>query len=627
MLQKLNERIQGLIAWIVIILIAITFSLFGIDYYIQSRHDTNTQVRVNNQVISKHAFDVTYERTRQMYESRALSAIDDKKLKDRVLNDMIMNTLSVQVAKKNGFSISTDQVHNAIKQIPQFQENGHFSAGRYQQVLTSALFTPESFLAEVHQGMLVNQLRFAFMGTAFSLRRDIQQYVSLYAQTRDYDYLIIPSKPFLKEIAITDDEVQTYYKTHQTGYMSPEEVSIDYIRLSMQAMRDKVSVTQADIATHYEENKLNYHIPATWRVTRITLPVSIKATSEERLRLKNQLEEVHTKLTTSPDKFELLKQKIMGDLKTATPAETDGLITEGEDRYSDALKELRVGNISDVIISPDSFELLKVLEYTPGRTRPLKEVEAQIRTQLITEASQASYERALETLTDLSYQTPDSLSPVANELNLLVETTGPFTANSGNGSIAENSDIRRAAFSHDVLTLGNNSEPIQLDQDSVVVLRIRQHTPAKLKPLASVADQIKFKLARDKAKEKATLLGSQVLDAAQKGDTALTKIMDENKLTWHRLNKIAREDSSVSSEVNNIAFSIGQSAQPEGHLLKTGGGYLIIRLNKVNAGLISALDKEQIASIKQQIEASYGLMDYDLFINQQLRNAKIKHNT
>ena len=303
------------------------------------------------------------------------------------------------------------------------------------------------------------------------------------------------------------------------------------------------------------------------------------------------------------------------------------MITEGEDRYSDALKELRVGNISDVIISPDSFELLKVLEYTPGRTRPLKEVEAQIRTQLITEASQASYERALETLTDLSYQTPDSLSPVANELNLLVETTGPFTANSGNGSIAENSDIRRAAFSHDVLTLGNNSEPIQLDQDSVVVLRIRQHTPAKLKPLASVADQIKFKLARDKAKEKATLLGSQVLDAAQKGDTALTKIMDENKLTWHRLNKIAREDSSVSSEVNNIAFSIGQSAQPEGHLLKTGGGYLIIRLNKVNAGLISALDKEQIASIKQQIEASYGLMDYDLFINQQLRNAKIKHNT
>ena len=35
MLQKLNERIQGLVAWIIIILVAITFTLFGVDYYLQ----------------------------------------------------------------------------------------------------------------------------------------------------------------------------------------------------------------------------------------------------------------------------------------------------------------------------------------------------------------------------------------------------------------------------------------------------------------------------------------------------------------------------------------------------------------------------------------------------------------
>ena len=44
MLQKLNERIQGVVAWLVIILIAITFTLFGVDYYLQSHQTSNAKV-------------------------------------------------------------------------------------------------------------------------------------------------------------------------------------------------------------------------------------------------------------------------------------------------------------------------------------------------------------------------------------------------------------------------------------------------------------------------------------------------------------------------------------------------------------------------------------------------------
>ena len=45
--------------------------------------------------------------------------------------------------------------------------------------------------------------------------------------------------------------------------------------------------------------------------------------------------------------------------------------------------------------------------------------------------------------------------------------------------LTKNKQVINSAFSHDVLELGNNSEPVQLDNDSVVVLRVNKHIPAK----------------------------------------------------------------------------------------------------------------------------------------------------
>ena len=44
--------------------------------------------------------------------------------------------------------------------------------------------------------MLLNQQRFAFMGSSFALPDEIKRFVRLYMQTRDYDYLTVPAISF-----------------------------------------------------------------------------------------------------------------------------------------------------------------------------------------------------------------------------------------------------------------------------------------------------------------------------------------------------------------------------------------------------------------------------------------------
>ncbi len=92
----------------------------------------------------------------------------------------------------------------------------------------------------------------------------------------------------------------------------------------------------------------------------------------------------------------------------------------------------------------------------------MQEVENIIMDQLTSDMAQAKYAQVLEQLTDLSYQTPDSLDPVLDSLKLKIQHTEPFSRDGGKQPITKNKQVIHAAFSTDVLELGNNSELYRL---------------------------------------------------------------------------------------------------------------------------------------------------------------------
>lgn len=511
MLQKLNERIQGLVAWIIISLVALTFMLFGVDYYMQSRHESTAQVDVNGEPITKNAFELSYRRMRQSRDASQMTVASENQLKQQLLQEMIMNTLSVQSARSNGFEVSSTLANAAIVSIPQFQEDGHFSNDRYTQALNNAFFTPESFQEEVRQGMLLNQQRFALIGTSFALPEDVQQFVQLYMQTRDYDYLQIPAAQFLKNATISEQDINTYYQQHRTEFVAPEQISIEYVRLSIQDIKKTINISDTSVKQYYDENKTTF-------------------------------------------------------------------------------------------------------------LKPFKEVKAAIREQLLAENAQAKYADKLEQLSDLSYQTPDSLTSVAESLTLPLEQSSLFTREGGNDTLLKNKQVLHTAFGHDVLELGNNSDPIQLDNDTVVVLRVAKHIPAAEKPLSDVRKLIVDALAKKNAEAEAIRLGGEILKA--NNTPQQEKLINENKLKWQDIKHAAREKDVAPNLINELAFSLARVGETAGRSLDNGN-YVIVSLKAITEGDIALLDTEQVHSITQQIEANYGVMDYELYSSGLMSKATI----
>lgn len=625
MLQKLNERIQGVVAWVIIILVAITFTLFGIDYYMQSRHESSVQVEINGDPISKQAFDLNYRRTRQLRDPSQMTAAGENQLKQQVMDEMIVNSVSVQAARANGFEVSHNQAYSAILSIPQFQQDGHFSSDRYQQALSGALFTPELFQKEVRQGMLLNQQRFAFIGTAFALPTEIKKFVKLYMQTRDYEYMQIPAARYINLKNVTEQEVNSYFQQHQKEFLSPEKVSVEYIRLSLHDIKQKINVSEEQITHYYEDNQSNYYTPTQWQVAHILFAISPNTSEEEQDKVKEKAEQVYQSLQKAPTQF-AENVKTMSDDKIS--AIKEGMlpwIVAGQTEFDKALVNLTtVGQISPPVKSKHGYEIFKLVAYKPATIKPLIKVKADIREQLLTDLAQTAYAHALERLSDLSYQTPDSLAPVAEALKLPVLQSTLFSRQGGDNDLTKNKQVINASFSHDVLALGNNSEPIQVDNETVIVLRINKHIPSVEKSLAEVQSIIVEKLANSKAKAEAKQLGKELLGLNQ-DILQQNKIVENNHLQWHEVAKATRDTDSDSVVINDIAFDLPRVGAQAGRSLASGD-YVIVHLKRINDGKLKAVDKEQEASITQQIEASYGMMDYDLYVSDLLSKAKIvKH--
>ncbi|WP_131794774.1 SurA N-terminal domain-containing protein [Fluoribacter gormanii] len=621
MLQKLNERIQGVVAWLVVILIGITFTLFGVDYYLQSRQTTNSKVVVNGQPLTMQAFETNYRRARSMQDIEQMTAADEKKLQNQVLNQMITNEVLVQAARKNGFDVSLNQANAAILSIPQFQEDGHFSAQKYQQALNAALFTQSSFQNEVKQGMLLNQQRFAFMGSSFALPDEIDRFVSLYMQSRDYDYLTVPVALFEKDIQVSSEEIANYYKKHKKEFMTPEKVSLDYVSLSMHDIRSNIKISEDDAKRYYEDNQNSYLIPASWQVAHILFAVPDDASQADLENIQKKANETYQALQKNPEQFDHFVSTLSDDKLSIADKGVLPWISAGQNDYHRILSNLtKPGQISSPEKTKHGYEIFKVIAYKPVSTKSFSEVEPSIKEQLIAEAAQNKYTQALEQLSDLSYQTPDSLQPVAEALNLKIETTQPFSRAGGANNITKNKQVINAAFSHDVLDLSNNSEPIQIDNDSVVVVRVKHHWDEAQQSLESVRDQINNILVKKGAEAKAKEIGMNLLSPVE--DKQQQELISSNHLLWKSEVMSTRDNDKVDTDINDTAFNLLRPESRNG-LVMPNGDYVVVRLKQIHDGKLSTLDREQQDSLIQQIEASYGMMDYDLYEKSLISRAQI----
>lgn len=607
MLQRIRDGIQGWTAWLIIILLIAAMSFWGISAYF-SRHPNKTEdvvARINDQTITRQRLENAYRQFIRVQSFDSLNEAMEESFKESLLNQMVDQVLLSEIAKKNSFSIGQEQINLSLSKIPIFFENGQFSNERLTSILNQMGYTPEQFFALLIQEQLSKQIHAGLTQTVFVLPNEIDHYSRLARQTRSFSYANIPFAHFASKIDPSQAEIKNYYDNHSEAYKRPERIQVDYILLSAEALEKTISPSETELKQFYNDNLNLYTTPGAWHIASI-------------LVTEGQDQMIHAKLNSiqkalkSGQTFESIARKFSDDPLSAKHggqlAWTS--LNAFPPSIQEALKKLKVGEISAPIKTDSGYQLVKLTGFKKPKVELFETIEAKLKKAYVKEQAEKIFNEQTQRLQDLSLQNSDSLYSAATALHATIQTSG-WLVNSGmpipNEPFAK-PPVINAAFSETVRN-GNNSEVIYPDPRTAIVLRLKAYETAKPLPLAQVYAPIKQVLIQEKSRSEANAIADQIVNALNRGKSLKEIQKKYGFITWKSVNKLARNDTQqkINSAIIQAAFNVPRplmSDQLSATSVPISGNIAVIAVSSVNTIQKALLPSEQHI-YKTQIENYY----------------------
>lgn len=605
MLEFIRTKAQGWLAWIIVGLIIATFALFGIEQYLGGGREASV-ASVNGQEISQQRLQQAYQMQRQRLqemfgENFNPEMFPEARMKEQILDDLIQQELLVLAAKDSGLRIGDEQLASMIREVPQFQRDGKFSQEVYEQALRSQGQGVATFEERARRDVLTQQLQIAVMGSEFSTASEELALMQLRSQTRDIGFMVLSAANYEKEMSVTDEEIGRYYDDNAARFAIPEQVSVNYIELNAQSMAGTIPVSEQEIAERYESQKMNYSSPEERKARHILIRLAKDADEKSVAEAKGRVDELAQRIAKGESFAELAKANSQ-DPGSAPQGGDLGFFGRGmmDPAFETATFALKKGEVSQPIRSSFGFHLIQLDDMRGGDTKPLAEVRSQIAAEIRQEQADQKFFELAGKLGNLVYEHPDNIDEASSQLGLPLQQSAPF-ARAGGAGIASNQKVVAAAFTDKVLKDGENSEVIEVNDKHLVVLRLREHTPEKQRPLGEVKAQITAQLKKDKAKLRVEEVADALLTRLAKGEDPRV-LAKEAKVEWRRVANAAREGSELPPAVVTQAFrmprpadiaSTARTAMPE-------GGQALIALYGVASPSVTGSDESGM--LKRQLQ-------------------------
>jgi peptidyl-prolyl cis-trans isomerase D len=629
MLQSIRDRTQGWIAGIIISLLILSFALWGIHSYMVGGSASTTVAKVNGDEITKSQLAVAYERLRRQLQTQysanyALPPGAEAGLKDRALQTLINIQLLKQASIKQDYRISDQQVDGLLESMPDFQVNGQFSLARFQQVLSTTLFNAGDFLNLLKTSLLIDQPRLGLIFSSFALPNEVLTTVALVNQERDIRYATLATQDYLKQIVtIPASKIEAYYKAHENEFKTPEQVSIEYIELSVNNLMATLHPADADLKSFYNENANSFAQPMQWKIEAILIPVSGSATEKEVNDAQTRVTDLVTKINKGENFNSLVQQHPIGKVGE----KLQGWVTINQ--VPQALQKTvitltKAGQVSAPVRIESGFVILKAAQTQEPKAQSFDIVKDKVKEAYVRQQADEKFASMRDKLANTTYEHPESLQSAAQALGLTVKSSDLFTKEKGGKDISSHTQIREAAFSNDVLNLKNNSDVIQVGTDTALVLRIKSHVPATLLTLQTVEKQISDKLKVEEADASNAKLVNEIKDKLAKGATS-DQIAQEYHLTWNNIGFIGRHATKVDSAILNEAFAMPKPKQAGSAVystVKVPNGYAVIALNGVRDGSLNN-NHGQYEVFNEQLQNAQGLFEYEIYKHSLEKQSKI----
>jgi peptidyl-prolyl cis-trans isomerase D len=322
---------------------------------------------------------------------------------------------------------------------------------------------------------------------------------------------------------------------------------------------------------------------------------------------------------------ETLREQLAGgaDFAELATAHSDdpGSATEGGDlgwvergimvpEFEEAAFALEAGQVSGPVKTDFGYHLIEVTAVRGDTESGFDDVRADVEASLRRVEAENLYFDYAERLAVSSYENSSSLVPASESLGLPIQSSNWLTRTSVLPGVLSSPRVVAAAFSDDVLLDGHNSELLETEPMTAIVLRVAEHEPEGFQAFDDIRDRVESEYIDAQAAALAAERGEALLAALQSGDRSLADMRAEHP-QWESgdAEGATRDGAGLPPELVSTAFAVAAPADDATRFTGTGtenGDYLLVAITGAEAGDPAALSEAERSTLVRRARDRIG---------------------
>ncbi|MEK9687494.1 MAG: SurA N-terminal domain-containing protein [Gammaproteobacteria bacterium] len=619
MLTSIREGLGKIFALVILLLIAISFIFWGVDFGLTSG---TIAARVNGEDVSLYEFDQALRFREQQAVLGAQGNFDvntRNQLRQEVINALVADKAILQRSQDRGFVVSDDDVATAIANRQEFRIGDEFSFDIYQSRLINEGITPDYYESLQRNALQLGMLQQSITGTSFILPYEFRLALGLLTERRRFSYAQFDVASYINEDTIPDESVEIYYNANSQNYVTEPSITLEVLEITSDTMTDDFMPTESSIEEYYQANIERFVSDEQRRASHILFEPGNFISAEQVLdRLNNGEAFNDLALEFSVDQ---LSAQNGGDL---------GFISRGlyPDSFDQALYSLEsVGDYTQIVETQFGLHIIRLDELELGQSQPIEEVRDILIAELELEAQgSAFYEKSIQ-LADLIYQNNTDLDFISSSLGIdITRYEGVTPVDS-----EINSTILTNAFNAGLIDSGSTSPLIEISENHIAVIRVSDYVEPQERSLDEVTDLIRGQLARSDAERIAFADAEAFLERLQsalENGEDIPNIASQFNATWNEPRWVSRngELNETPIELANASYTL-QKPDLDSYIANItqlqSGDPVVMILSAVEMGSTEALDEFTRQSYGIQLTDLNASIEYDVYVRQAVNDADI----
>ncbi len=524
-----------LVLGFLLLLIVPSFVFFGVQGYSRFTEAGNeTVAKVDGVAITRAEWDAAHarnvERVRRQSPDIDAQFLDSPQVRRETLDAMVRERVLLAAARQLQLFPSVARMAMLFDSDPQFAglrgPDGRISRDQ----LAAQGMTPEMFDQRLRQDFAMQQVLAGITQTPLAPATIAAAAIDPLFQRREVQLQRFDPAAYRARVALTDTEVEAYYKANEARFQAPEQAVIEYVVLDIEPLAKSVTVPEEDLRTYYAENASRYTVAEERRASHILINAGSDMSSADRQKARERAEALLAEVRKNPASFADVARKNSQDTGSAERGGDLDFFGRGAmvKAFEDAVYAMKSGEINNLVESDFGYHIITLTGQRGGQRKAFEEVRAEIEAEVRKSLAQRRWAEVAEQFTNTVYEQSDSLQAVVDKLKLEKKTaTVQRTPAPGATGALASTKLLQAVFAADSLRNKRNTDAVDVGANQLASARIVEYTPARTRPLAEVQQAVRARLLDEQSaalalKEGQARLGALRQAPAETLPTALT---------------------------------------------------------------------------------------------------------